>query len=93
MPGDDLFLTLLWPLGPSVDFGEYQAYQDRVILEMDLATVLAGMGRDPQEYGRWLEDVAWVGLAYAEAHPQHGQAVRRALLEIGLDPWDGEETP
>jgi hypothetical protein len=86
MRGDDLFLTLLGPLGTMTELSGYGAYQDRVSREMDLATVRAGRGRARCMGAGWT-----MSPGYVEAHPQHGGAVRQALLEIGLDPWNGEE--
>lgn len=86
MQGDDLFLTLLGPLGPMTKLSGHGAYQDRVSREMDLATVRAGRGRARCMGAGWT-----MSPGYAKTHPQHGGAVRQARLEIGLDPWNGDE--
>lgn len=61
-PPPDVFLTLVGPIGPLVEFGEYWDYYEKTIREMELPVVLEAIREAHIRYLRWPEDVEVCGL-------------------------------
>ena len=86
MQAEDVFFTLIGPLGPEDDFFEYRDYWEKTIREMNLETLIAGIRDVKTKYARWPESVQAVGIEYMDTHPEHEQIVHQVLTEVGLDP-------